>query len=319
MIIASERAARPSDFVAPRPPQDGRFCPFCPGHEGSTPDEILRRRSPDAPADEPWSVRVFANRYPALRVEGELVRAAHGIFDRISGVGAHEVIVETPRHEKALGDLSLSAIAEVLRVWRDRMVDLSRDGRLAYVSIFKNQGAAAGATLAHEHSQLLALPHVPRDVAIEYANAEDHHRRKDRCLSCDLIRQELGEGARVVHESERFVAVCPWASPAPFVVRVYPKVHASHYEASSDDLLGALAGALRIVLRKIGAALEHPAYNVVLASGRLRGEASPSVHWRVEVAPAMTTSGGFERASGCWINSTPPEEAAAFLRKVASP
>ena len=316
MIIAAERAARPSDFSAPSPPQEGKFCPFCPGNEGATPHEILRRRTADAEGGDAWSVRVFPNRYPALRVEGDLVRSAHGTFDRISGVGAHEVIVETPRHDLAFPDLSLPAVAEVLRVWRDRILDLSRDERLAYVSIFKNQGAAAGATLTHEHSQLLALPTVPRDVALELEAGDDHWRRKERCLSCDAIRQEREEGVRIVHEGERFVAVCPWASPTPFLVWIFPKAHASHFESSSDDLLASLASALRIVLQKIGAALESPAYNLVLVSGRLRGGPSPSAHWRLEVAPAVTTSGGFERASGCWINSTPPEDAAAFLRKV---
>lgn len=318
MILAAERAARPSDFAAPAAKQEGRFCPFCPGNEGSTPHEILRRRAADAEGGDAWSIRVFPNRYPALRVEGDLVRAAHGLFDRISGVGAHEVIVETPRHDLAFADMSLPAIAEVLRVWRDRIIDLSRDERFSYVSVFKNQGAAAGATLAHEHSQLLALPNVPRDVAIELDGGADHWRRKERCLTCDIVRQERGEGVRIVHEGERFVALCPWASPTPFLVWILPKAHASHYESSSDDLLAALAGTLRSVLRKIGSALEHPSYNLVLVSGSLRGGASPSAHWRLEVAPAMTTSGGFERASGCWINSTPPEDAAAFLRKVAA-
>jgi len=319
VILAAERAARPSDFAEAPPHEEGRFCPFCPGNEGATPHELLRRRAADAEGAEAWSVRVFPNRYPALRIEGELVRAAHGLFDRISGVGAHEVIVETPRHDLAFADMSIDGIAEVLRVWRDRIVDLSRDERLAYVSVFKNQGAAAGATLVHEHSQLLALPEVPRDVAIEAELGADHWRRKQRCLTCDIIRQERGEGVRIVNEGERFVAVCPWASPTPFLVWILPKAHASHFDSSSDDLLAALAGTLRSVLRKVGEALEQPSYNLALSSGPLRGEPSPSAHWRLEVAPAVTTSGGFERASGCWINSTPPEEAAAFLRKVAAP
>ncbi len=317
MIVASERAARPSDFSPRIPATAGIFCPFCPGNEEATPQELLSRRAPDAgPGDPRWSVRVFPNRFPALRVEGELLRSGEGLFDRISGVGAHEVIVETPRHDTSLAQLSIPSLAEVLRAWRDRIVDLGRDLRLTHVSVFKNQGPAAGATLAHEHSQLLALPTLPRDVALELERAEAWFSRKERCVSCDLIRQERAAGARLVFEDQRFVVLCPWASPTPFLLWILPKNHASHFEAVDDPTSTALAEVLRLALGKLERALEGPAYNLVLVSGRLRGASSPASHWRLEIAPALTVPGGFERASGCYINSTRPEDAAAFLRGI---
>lgn len=298
--------------------RDG-FCPFCPGNEDATPKELLVGHAP-GPEQEghPWTVRVFPNRFPALRVEGELRRTAEGIYDRINGIGAHEVIVETVRHEDSLADLGVSTLAEVLRIWKERMVDLSRDQRLAYVSVFKNHGHAAGATLAHEHSQVLALPTLPRDVRLEYLEAEDYHRRKERCPTCDLIRQEQEDGARIVYQNERFVALCPWASPTPFLLWILPRHHASHFEVTDSQDLGPLADLLRLMLRKLDRALEKPAYNFTLASGRLREPGSPSFHWRLEIAPVVSLPGGFERASGCWINPTPPEEAAAFLRGVGT-
>src|SRR6476661_416054 len=213
VIIATERTKRPHDFGARTEPRRG-LCPFCPGQESMTPPELHALRPADGPGARPnapgWRLRAFPNKFPALRVEGELDRSADGIYDRMNGVGAHEVIVETPEHNKRFSDLSEADIAGVLDAYRHRMQDLSRDQRLKYVMIFKNHGTAAGASLDHPHSQLIALPVVPRVVSEEMKGAKKHWRLKERCVFCDIVRQELKEKARLVYENAGFVVCEPY-------------------------------------------------------------------------------------------------------------
>lgn len=318
VILAAERGVRPSDFQTVTSVQTGGYCPFCPGNEEATPHEILSFRAPGSAPDEPgWSVRVVPNRFPALHVEGGFDREGVGLYDRMNGVGAHEVIVETWRHDATLADLHLRELVEVFWAWRERIVDLEGDGRLEYVVIFKNHGAEAGATLEHEHSQLVALPFVPRALEEEIAGAARHFAQHERCVFCDIVRQERRDGVRMVFENDRFVVLCPWASRTPFQTWILPRSHRSHFETIQRDELRSLAEAVQTTLRKIDRALESPAYNVLLHTMPMRAPASASYHWRLEVAPALTRIGGFEWATGHFINPTPPEEAAAFLRGLA--
>ncbi|WP_373047664.1 galactose-1-phosphate uridylyltransferase [Vulgatibacter sp.] len=317
VIVASERGVRPSDFHTITTVQSGGYCPFCPGNEAATPREILSWRSHGTGRDEPgWSVRVVPNKFPALHVEGSLDREGEGLYDRMNGIGAHEVIIETPRHEATLAQLSVREIEEVFWAYRERIVDLKRDRRFEYILVFKNHGPAAGATLEHEHSQLIALPIVPREPRAEIEGAARYHAFRERCVFCDVIRQDRKDGSRIVFENDRFVALCPYASRTPFQTWILPKVHRSHFETIKREELASLAEALRLVLRKIDKALEHPSYNLMLQTSPLHFESSPSYHWRLEIAPSLTRIGGFEWGSGFFINPTPPEEAASFLRKL---
>lgn len=312
VIVASERGVRPSDFQTVTSVQSGGFCPFCPGNESATPQEILAHRGPAGA----WTLRVVPNKFPALHVEGSLDREGEGLYDRMNGVGAHEVIIETPRHDASLAQLPVRDIEEVLWAYRERIVDLKRDVRFEYILVFKNHGAGAGATLEHEHSQLIALPIVPREPRAEIEGAARYHAFRERCVFCDIVRQDRKDGRRVVYENDRFVALCPWASRTPFQTWILPKGHRSHFETIRREELGSLADALRLVLRKIDKALEKPSYNFMLQTSPVRYESSPSYHWRLEIAPSLTRMGGFEWASGFFINPTPPEEAASFLRKL---
>jgi UDPglucose--hexose-1-phosphate uridylyltransferase len=236
----------------------------------------------------------------------------------MNGLGAHEVIVETWRHGATLADLPVPDLAEVFWAWRERIVDLAGDERLQHVAIFKNRGAAAGATLEHEHSQLVALPMIPRELAAELHAAGRHFEAHERCVFCDVIRQERRDGARLILENDRFVALAPWASRTPFQTWILPRSHRSHFETIQRDELAALAALLRTILRKLDRALETPAYNLLLHTAPMRMEASPAYHWRIEIAPALTRIGGFEWSTGFFINPTPPEEAAAFLRDASA-
>jgi UDPglucose--hexose-1-phosphate uridylyltransferase len=284
-------------------------CPFCPGNEGRTPPAILE-------VGAPWTVRVFPNRYPALMIEGGLDREGEGVYDRMNGVGAHEVLVETPHHDRALADLSPSEIATVLSACRDRVSDLKRDLRFRYVMVFKNHGAAAGATLPHEHSQLIALPTVPKNVADELRGSLDYFRFKERCLFCDIARQEVRDRRRVVHETAAHLVLQPWAPKFPFETWVLPRHHRAAFEDTPDGELTALASSLRVALRRLRRALDDPPYNFMIHSAPFGDHGAPFYHWYLEIIPSLTQMAGFEWGSGFFINPTPPEEAARFLREV---
>jgi UDPglucose--hexose-1-phosphate uridylyltransferase len=319
VIIATDRARRPAEHVPPPPPaMPARLCPFCPGHEDKTPPEVYAAGRPHgAPTDGPgWKVRVVPNRFPALRIEGDLDRQADGIYDRMNGVGAHEVVVETPDHDRAMKDLSDGELAEVLWAMKARILDLKNDPRFRYVLAFKNHGRLAGASLEHAHSQLIALPVLPRQVLEEIEGARRHYEAKERCIFCDLVSQERKDRVRLVHENDDFVVFAPYAPRSPFETWIVPRRHASAFEAEPRERLALCAQALGTTLRRLAAALGNPDYNFIVHSNPLRDAPSPSYHWHVEVMPALTQVAGFEWGSGFHINPVPPEEAAEFLRKV---
>src|SRR5437870_6898688 len=213
VIISTERQKRPSDFRIDRVTTLGREdCPFCAGREEFTPHEVLAYRQNGSAANGPgWDLRVVPNKFPALKVEGSLERQAEGMFDRMNGIGAHEVIIETPDHNKTLASMSEAEIERVLWAFRERMLDLKKDTRFRYILIFKNHGAAAGATLEHSHSQLIALPIVPTSVVNEIAGCREHYKDKERCIYCDIIHQEISDRSRVVSENSEFLAIAPFA------------------------------------------------------------------------------------------------------------
>ncbi len=315
VIIASERAMRPSEYRVDRSlPTDGAVCPFCPGQEDKTPKDVLAYR--DTPGG-PWTLRVVPNRYPALKIEGELDREGVGLYDRMNGIGAHEVVIETPAHDKMFADLDVASVERVLRAYQDRIVDLKKDSRFRYVMVFKNHGAAAGATIAHSHSQIIALPIVPVAVTRELDGAKRYHEHKERCVYCDIVRQETSDGRRVILDNGDYLAIAPWAPRSPFETWILPRRHRAAYESEPKDRLRSLAAVLRATLGKLAIALDHPAYNFILHSAPLATGPEPAhYHWHIEIVPTVTHVAGFEWGSGCHINPTPPEDAAAFLRDI---
>jgi UDPglucose--hexose-1-phosphate uridylyltransferase len=261
-------------------------------------------------------VRVVPNRYPALGIEGNLDRRADGMYDRMNGIGAHEVIIESPSHGESLATMPEHNVEEVLWAFRDRIMDLKQDRRFKYILIFKNHGEAAGATLEHPHCQLIALPIVPRRVLEELEGANQYYKIKERCIFCDIAHQEIEHQERVVAENAGFVTISPYAPRFPFETCILPKHHEASFENASGRDFEQLAQMVKLVLRKMDAALERPAYNMVLHTAPLSGhESSDFYHWHIELMPKLTKVAGFEWGTGFYINPTSPEEAARYLRE----
>jgi UDPglucose--hexose-1-phosphate uridylyltransferase len=318
VIISTDRAGRPRDFLeshsARHPTAD--ICPFCPGHEQLTPGEVLAyRQSPGEPNSPGWTVRVMPNKYPALKVEGDMGREGIGLYDRMNGIGAHEVIIETSDHKLTLADLPSKHIEDVLWAYRDRMVDLKQDRRFRYILVFKNHGAAAGATLEHSHSQLIALPIVPTSVQDEVEGCRTHFAQRERCIYCDIIRHELREGHRIVADNPEFLSVAPFAARFPFELWILPKRHAAYFEDSQKSQFEWLARILSESLRRMDHVLLRPAFNFVLHTSPLHEKTGDFYHWHVEVIPKLTPVAGFEWGTGFYINPVMPEESATFLRE----
>jgi UDPglucose--hexose-1-phosphate uridylyltransferase len=318
VIIATERRKRPNDFrVDHVATLDGEHCPFCPGREDLTPPEIFAYRpGGTAPNTPGWDLRVVPNKYPALRVEGALDREGDGLFDRMNGVGAHEVIIETPDHATQMAAMTEGEIVQVLFAYRDRILDLKQDRRFRYILVFKNHGAAAGATLEHAHSQLIALPIVPDFVREEVEGARRHFVEKERCIFCDILHQELKDGRRVILENADMVAVAPWAPRFPFETWLLPRRHSSRFEEAPRHEYESLARVLKGLLARINRALESPPFNLIIHSSPFTEDTGAFYHWHVELMPKLTRVAGFEWGTGFYINPTSPEEAAKVLRVI---
>jgi UDPglucose--hexose-1-phosphate uridylyltransferase len=318
IIIATERAKRPVPPPAePMPSTDGP-CPFCAGYEPNTPTEILAYRERHTRPNEPgWRVRVVPNKFPALQIEGQLGKRGEGIYDKMNGVGAHEVIVECPFHEVSMANLTEDNIREVLWVYRDRLVDLKKDPRLVYGMVFKNVGAAAGASLEHSHSQLIVTPIVPINVWEEMNGSLEFFDYRGRCIYCDMIHQELTTEKRIVMDTANFVVLTPYAGRFPFETWIIPKQHNSHYENIQKTEVEELGTVLKTILMKLEVALERPAYNYIIHTAPFDTQALPHYHWHLEIIPRLTRVAGFEWGTGFYINPVPPEQSAAYLRDVA--
>ena len=316
VIISTERGKRPTDFEQmTSESSSGRFCPFCPGNEETTPAEIYAVRPPGAPPNSGnWSLRVVPNKFPALQIEGQLHRRPDGIYDKMNGIGAHEVIIETPRHDLSLADLPVESVLNVLKAYRDRILDLQKDLRFRYIMIFKNHGLAAGASLSHTHSQLIAMPIVPKRVAEELRGAKSYHHYKDRCIFCDILEQEIEDNLRVIEENDDFVSLSPYAPRFPFETWIIPKKHEAFFEKSSNETLLFLARILSSTLKRLNIVLVNPPYNFLIHNSPFFYKDEETYHWHIEIMPKSTRVAGFEWGTGFYINPTPPEESALYLR-----
>lgn len=319
VIVNSGRNQRPTSFSPPQQVKRGsQNCPFCEGNEHLTPEAVYSRRR--ASTDAGWSVRVFPNKFPILMPnDSSLQVEKSGVYQRMSGAsGRHYVLVESGQHDVGLHSQDILDVAEVLYAYRTMMQDLKRDPQIAYVQIFKNEGALAGASLEHPHSQLVAMPFVPAKVAEELATAHDYYALHGACIFCDMLKQELSEKVRVVAENDHFISFCAYAPNSAFETWIMPKSHESNFEDLSTAHLMSLAELLRKTLVAQQRYLGGPAYNLMLMTSPVKSSGSRSYHWRLEVAPQLSMIAGLERGAGVHVVTTTPENAAAALREVES-
>jgi UDPglucose--hexose-1-phosphate uridylyltransferase len=262
-----------------------------------------------------WNVRVVPNKFPALIIEGDLSKEGVGLYDRMNGIGAHEVIIETPNHNYSFADFSPAEISLVFKAYKERIIDLEKDHRFRYVMVFKNHGQAAGASLEHSHSQLIALPILPRMIVSELEGAKSHYKYKERCIFCDIIRQEIQQKERIVCQNDRFITIMPFAPRTPFEMWILPKRHSSAFYSQDDAEIRALAELFSESLQRLCKCIPNVPYNYVLHTDPLRSGGLEYFHWHFEIVPKLTSIAGFEWGSGFYINPLPPEEAALFLRE----
>jgi len=317
VIIATERAKRPEELATHRPPQSVpsfvEACPFCPGNEGKTPPEVMR--SP-ANGSDPWAVRVIPNRFAALSSEVQPTRSLQHLRRRVNGFGFHEVIIDSPDHAAPFALLPDAHVARILGVFKERYNALSVDHRITHVTIFKNHGTDAGASMAHPHSQLIATPVIPSQVRHRLHEALRHYDDAGECMFCHMVEREVEDQTRIVLKSELFVAMEVFASATPFATHIFPLRHMATFGEITPVEIADLARVLRTLLAKLYVGLENPDLNFTIRSGPSDYVGARHFHWYVSVIPRLTRVAGFELGSGMFINTVLPESAAEFLRNV---
>ena len=318
VIVDTDHPNKPEDFHYEQYMPKGGLCPLCYGNEFMTPPEISCFRDPSTGQNSPgWQVRVVANKFPALQIEGELDRRGLGIYDMSNGIGAHEVLIESPYHNKDIPELLPQEIEGYLKMCCVRSADLKRDSRFKYIMIFRNYGSAAGASLEHPHTQLVALPMVPKNALEEIHGARDYYNYRERCIFCDIIRQEIQDKTRVILEDKYFISFCPFVSRFPFEIMIMPKQHSGYFCQISGDEVVALASIMKDTLTKLKKVFENLSYNYIIHSAPINGEADVEYyHWHIEIMPKLTQVAGFEWGTGFYLDQTSPELAAQYLKAV---
>ena len=314
VILGDQRAARPQEFDERIMRRTGASCPFCAGNESQTPTSLLTLR---APGDGGWTVRVVPNKFPAVESmpQSNGCSAGSGLFTARPALGEHEVIIESPRHVASLSELTPEECALTFVAYQQRLAACRDAGHLKYVQIFKNVGPAAGASLEHVHSQLVALPGVPEVLQQELAASSEYYREHQRPLLTSLLESELAAGDRVVAQSANFVAICPYASRFPYETWLAPRHHQPRFEAATDGELAEIALLARDVIGRLERAAGITAYNAFLHTLPFRAPQGEHYHWHIEILPRLTKVAGFEWSTGCFINPFSPESAAALLRE----
>ena len=329
-IISTERSRRPVE-VKPKNLAEERHCPFCEGRESETTEEVYAIRKSDSHPNSPgWQVRAIKSKAPILSMDSEFDRFGRGMYDLMRGVGTHELIVECPSHAPSLDELSVPEIGCVIEVYTQRFNELEKDLRFKYALLFKNHGLISGSAhdiIRHTRSQLIATPITPKRVKEELVAAKNYFERRERCVFCDILRQESEDGSRLVLQNKSFFAYCPFASRSPFEIWILPKKHCADFGKLETILFLDLATILKECLSKIRRMLNDPPYNMILHTAPFRRRKKEGYwktieedyHWYLQISPRLARDAGFEWGTGIYINPTPPEDAAQLLREIDAP
>jgi len=295
------------------------ICPFCPGNEQLTPPTIKDIKNKDGA----WAVRCFPASNPIFVIEVGENKRAEGIYDKMGNVGAHEIIVEHPVHNMTMSSFTEEDYDFLLRMYEDRIADLKKDKRFKYILIFKNHGELAGSYIFHPHSHVLATPIIPQRLELELYHSKLHFQKKDRCLFCDIVSQEIKQNKRIVSINNNFIAFCPFASRFPFEVWIMPRFHSAHFEQlGGDDIKMDLGLIIMGIMKRIERLTN--AYTIVVHT-------SPNIrtfqdnhedlllidqhfHWHIEILPRDIRSSKYKREDEFYVVPTTPEESASMLR-----
>jgi len=317
VIISTERNNRPLDWHVQLRKNKQVMCPFCPGNEQVTPNEIAAiRKKSTAPNTEGWQLRVIPNKFPALLTDGKADHATDGIYETVGGIGAHEIIIETPNHNEELSQLSVAKLQAVLRMIAKRIMEIKQDSRLKYVLVFKNFGHAAGASLEHSHIQIIGTPILPKRIAEEIEGITSYYGKTGRCIFCEIISKELSLTERLVLSNKNYVVVEPFASRFAFETWIMPIEHRQYFENITRAESLALAKIFKETLSRINVAVKKPSYNLVIHTSPISEHEGTLFHWHIEIMPKLGNMAGFEWGSGFHINPISPENAAKLLREV---
>lgn len=311
VLISPERGLEASDFGSAQPA--AQTSPLSPGNEKRFGREIMAVRPAHSKIDGPdWSVRVIP--HPASMLEARAFTTSDdGYFTQGSASGFHELVVEHPDARVRFDSMPLAHLQEVLKVYRERLARLAAMPGIRHVQVSRNVGAAAGALYDHPHAQVLAVPVTSRWLNEEVQAANDYHAKHGTCLFCDVLARELEVRERIVSQNASFVALAPYAAKTPFETWVVPRRHDSAFASISSNDLPQLAEMLQTVVTALNSALDVPPYNLVLQT--LPHSGTDAFHWHIEFFPRLTKQAGFDWGSGFYVNPTPPEAAARFLRE----
>ncbi|NLC16243.1 MAG: galactose-1-phosphate uridylyltransferase [Firmicutes bacterium] len=329
-IIASERAKRLSDFKSAQAdkktvPESDPGCPFCVGNENETPPEVYALRDSGGENEPGWRVRVVPNKFPALRqaeaaegdvgaVDGECAPEVDdaSMYWRMPGIGAHEVVVESTRHNGTLGTYTAEEMAEILETLKQRYRVLGDCKPIRYVQLFRNWGPEGGASLLHPHFQAIGLPFTPPEVSAEISRFREYEAKTGRCLLCDYIERETEKDERVALRNDEFIVLCPFASRFSFETLIVPRKHSRTFSELDNDKAKHLAGIFTSLFRAYEDMFASLSYNIVFHTlpPPKRTRKHPTDHWHIHVYPRLNVEAGLEKGAGVWINPTPPELAA---------
>ena len=316
VVVTTDHPKGPNDYLSFKPPYQVQKtegpCPFCPGHEEMTPTEIFSINQDG----KGWTVRVIPNKFPFFRIEGEFDRRPDGMYDVMEAIGAHEIVIETPDHDLNFAFMEPSQIKKVIQAYQERLLDLEKDRRFEQFLILKNY---PGIFNRHPHSHIMAMPVIPRRIDEEIWGILDYYQRKERCIFCDILKEEISAKRRIILETGHFLVFSPFASRYPFETWIVPKMHRSDFHRLGEDEAEDLSVAIQSLFLKFHKLLSDPPYSVTFHTSPVQERLHrPEYHWHIETRLRVGLREGFEWGTGFFVNPTPPEDAAAYLREIGS-